>query len=275
MKVAAPAHRRRGRPELTGIELLRRSSLCSDRTERRSRRRQLLLRSSSSHRQRHRHRSGHFAHWRHLDLTGERGTLTHSNETGAGAVGQGRHLAHVERKTRISVRRRDGYRRPRCQLAVQLHSRPIRTSWGGHELFAALAATDSERQHAGRLRLDQRRDLARDRHRSSGRVAATVNIGLFVTSPVTFQSTSGGAPTAATATFDHITMNGRATAADWKSTSVGSGPRDYYPTLGASTTRRPDNGVVLSGSGDISLAVNHWLVAMTRRASSGSDSWSH
>jgi ABC-type transport system involved in multi-copper enzyme maturation permease subunit len=85
---------------------------------------------------------------------------------------------------------------------------------------------------------------------------ATVNIGLFVTSPVTFQSTSGGAPTAATATFDHITMNGRATVADWKSTSVGSGPRDYYPTLGASTTRRPDNGVVLSGSGDISLAVN-------------------
>ena len=61
---------------------------------------------------------------------------------------------------------------------------------------------------------------------------ATVIVGLFVTSPVSFQDSSSGAPTQATATFDHITLNGHAVSDDWQSHSIGTGPQDYYPTLG-------------------------------------------
>jgi len=78
---------------------------------------------------------------------------------------------------------------------------------------------------------------------------ATVIVGLFVTSPVSFQGSSSGAPTQATATFDHITLNGHAVSNDWQSHSIGTGPQDFYPTLGSGNT------FVLSGSGDIAPAV--------------------
>ena len=85
-------------------------------------------------------------------------------------------------------------------------------------------------------------------------LASTVDVGLFVTSPVAYQGSSEGVPTQATATFDHITLNGHTEAHGWQTRSVG--PNDYYPKLGSGSMRRSGAAVVLSGSGDIATAVN-------------------
>jgi ABC-type transport system involved in multi-copper enzyme maturation permease subunit len=85
---------------------------------------------------------------------------------------------------------------------------------------------------------------------------ARVIVGLFVTSPVSFLRSSGGSATQATATFDHVTLNGHAVSDDVQSRSIGTGPQDFYPTLGTGSTHRSGNALVLSGSGDIALAVN-------------------
>jgi ABC-type transport system involved in multi-copper enzyme maturation permease subunit len=84
----------------------------------------------------------------------------------------------------------------------------------------------------------------------------TVTIGLFVTSPVSFQGSSSGVPTQATAAFDDITLDGHAVSNDWQSRSIGTGSQDYYPTLAAGSYHRSGNALVLSGSGDIAPAVN-------------------
>jgi ABC-type transport system involved in multi-copper enzyme maturation permease subunit len=84
----------------------------------------------------------------------------------------------------------------------------------------------------------------------------TVHVGLFATSPVSFQGSSSGVPTQATATFDQITLNGRAGSNGWQAHSIGTSAKDYYPTLGTGSYHRSGNTFVLSGSGDIALAVN-------------------
>jgi len=85
---------------------------------------------------------------------------------------------------------------------------------------------------------------------------ATVRVGLFVTSPVSFQTSSTGDPTQATATFDHVTLTNRADSKDWQPNSIGTSPHDYYPTLGTGSSHYSANTFVLSGSGDIAPAVN-------------------
>ena len=95
---------------------------------------------------------------------------------------------------------------------------------------------------------------------------ATVTVGLFVTSPVTYQNGSGGVPTQATATFNHIAVAGRATASTWTARSVGMSPQDYYPTLGAGRARRTGTSVTIAGSGDIAPAM-----ATIARGSTSSD----
>jgi len=82
----------------------------------------------------------------------------------------------------------------------------------------------------------------------------TVDVGLFATSPVTYQNSSGGVPTQATAAFDDVTLNGHTKRNGWQTRSVGTS--DYYPKLGSGSLRRAGVGVVLSGSGDIAPAVN-------------------
>ena len=98
-------------------------------------------------------------------------------------------------------------------------------------------------------------DLARDRHRPPAGLPSTVDVGLFVTSPVAYQGSSSGVPTQATATFDHITLNGPTEAHGWQSPQC----RPATPTtrsLEAAASRRSGAAVVLSGSGDIAPAVN-------------------
>lgn len=78
----------------------------------------------------------------------------------------------------------------------------------------------------------------------------TVDVGLFVT----YQGSGGGVPTRATATFDHLAINGHTGADGWQGRSVGAS--DYYPKLGSGSVRRSGAAVVLSGTGDIAPAVN-------------------
>jgi ABC-type transport system involved in multi-copper enzyme maturation permease subunit len=80
---------------------------------------------------------------------------------------------------------------------------------------------------------------------------ATVEIGLFVTSPLT----DAGNATDATASFDRIAVGGRPPAGGWHADSIGVGPHDYYPTLGAGGGGPSGAGAVLTGSGDIAPAV--------------------
>lgn len=83
---------------------------------------------------------------------------------------------------------------------------------------------------------------------------ATVDVGLFVTSPVAFHG-SDGAATRATARFDHVTIDGHGAPAAWGGRSVGTGARDFYPVIAAGSYRRSGGSFALSGSGDIAPAV--------------------
>lgn len=80
---------------------------------------------------------------------------------------------------------------------------------------------------------------------------ATIDIGLFASSPVTGQ----GIATRATAQFDHLTLTGTATGG-WQAHSIGMSARDYYPTLGPGSARRSGSTVIVVGSGDLAPAVS-------------------
>ncbi len=86
---------------------------------------------------------------------------------------------------------------------------------------------------------------------SLGGLPQTVNIGLFVTSPVTF----GGSATRATARFDHVTLDGMNVDPSWRGQGVGMGASDFYNVLGSGSYDRIGNAFVVSGSGDIAAAV--------------------
>jgi hypothetical protein len=81
----------------------------------------------------------------------------------------------------------------------------------------------------------------------------TVHVGLFVTSPVLFKTATRGAPTQATATFDHVATSGSDAPRTWR--VVGAGPQGFYPTLGSGSAHRSGATFVISGSGDIAPAV--------------------
>jgi ABC-type transport system involved in multi-copper enzyme maturation permease subunit len=86
---------------------------------------------------------------------------------------------------------------------------------------------------------------------------ATVYVGLFATSP----TTSEGLATQATASFDHIAIGPRADGeaqtapGPWHGASIGTGPKDFYTTLGKGGYRPATDSIVVTGSGDIAPAV--------------------
>jgi ABC-type transport system involved in multi-copper enzyme maturation permease subunit len=86
---------------------------------------------------------------------------------------------------------------------------------------------------------------------------ATVYVGLFATSP----TTSAGLATQATASFDHIAIGplaeGEADAAlgPWHHASIGTGPQDFYTTLGKGGYQQARDSILVTGSGDIAPAV--------------------
>jgi ABC-type transport system involved in multi-copper enzyme maturation permease subunit len=85
----------------------------------------------------------------------------------------------------------------------------------------------------------------------------TVYVGLFATSPMT----SGGLATQATASFDHVAIGpradseARAAAGPWHGASIGTGPNDYYTTLGHGSYQLANGPIAVTGSGDIAPAV--------------------
>lgn len=94
---------------------------------------------------------------------------------------------------------------------------------------------------------------------------ATVDVGLFVTSPAAFQSGTGY-QTQATATFGHLTLTGERSTG-WQSRSVGMSQADFYPTLGVGSAHRSGTSVVLTGSGDIAPAVVQGVLGTNTAAS--------
>ncbi len=88
----------------------------------------------------------------------------------------------------------------------------------------------------------------------------TVDIGLFLTSPVTYAQSSQGNATQATARCDHVSVQGRTTTVAWQPTSVGGG-NNFYPTLGFGIARRIDGTFVITGTGDIAPGVLAGIIA--------------
>jgi ABC-type transport system involved in multi-copper enzyme maturation permease subunit len=84
-------------------------------------------------------------------------------------------------------------------------------------------------------------------------LTATVQAGMFVTSPTTTQITSSGSPSLATATFTNVRVSGGFASGTWRGQTIGGG--GYYPTLSAGGYHSADSTFTLSGSGDISPAV--------------------
>ncbi len=91
-------------------------------------------------------------------------------------------------------------------------------------------------------------------------LANTVDIGLFVTSPVTYAVSSQGNTTLATARFDHVTVQGRTTSTSWQQASVGGG-NNFYPTLGVGSASHTGGTFVITGTGDIAPGVLAGLIA--------------
>lgn len=95
---------------------------------------------------------------------------------------------------------------------------------------------------------------------------ATVQVGFFATSPLTFQGDTGY-PTLATATFDHLNVDGSPASNTWLGQDIGTGRTSFYPTLASGSYRRSGTSFVVSGSGDIAPAVVQGLMG-THTASS-------
>ena len=91
------------------------------------------------------------------------------------------------------------------------------------------------------------------------RLAATVQAGLFATSPSyarpVSQQISGGSgtgnPTDATATFDRVSLTGGRPGTGWRGTFVSGGSRSTYTTGSESGYRRAGGTFTVTGSGDI------------------------
>lgn len=84
-----------------------------------------------------------------------------------------------------------------------------------------------------------------------------VDVGLFATSPVTER----GSATEATARFDDVALGSRSGGSaatgsgGWLDRSIGTGPGDFYTTLGSGGAAGSGGSFTLSGSGDIAPAV--------------------
>ncbi len=95
---------------------------------------------------------------------------------------------------------------------------------------------------------------------------ATVQVGLFATSPLTFHGDTGY-PTLATGTFDHLNVDGSSASNSWLGQEIGTGRTSFYPTLASGSYHRSGTSDVVSGSGDVAPAVVQGLMG-THTASS-------
>jgi ABC-type transport system involved in multi-copper enzyme maturation permease subunit len=94
----------------------------------------------------------------------------------------------------------------------------------------------------------------------------TVQIGLFVTSPVYFAAVSSvGTPSVATASFDQVSTHGDLSRRSWTGDPIAG----FYPTLPSASTwqQRPEGVFTISGSGDIAPLVGDIISAQWAGAS--------
>lgn len=86
---------------------------------------------------------------------------------------------------------------------------------------------------------------------------ATVQAGLFVTSPLNFPaSTTSSSPSGATATFDQVNLQGDFPTHNWHGTVVGAGTHNYPALLPVGSWYHRSSGTfTISGSGDIAPQV--------------------
>ena len=78
-----------------------------------------------------------------------------------------------------------------------------------------------------------------------------VDVGLFVTSPVTYE----GLATMANARFDDVALSGTTPDHGWRGQGIGQTPHGFYDVLGHGGYHRPGTAFVVNGSGDIAAAV--------------------
>ncbi len=88
----------------------------------------------------------------------------------------------------------------------------------------------------------------------------TVDVGLFVTSPVTYAVSGDGNTTRAIARFDHVTVQGDTTTTAWQQSSIGGG-YNFYPTLGFGSARHVGGSFLITGSGDIAPGILAGIIA--------------
>src|SRR5258707_12416174 len=93
----------------------------------------------------------------------------------------------------------------------------------------------------------------------------TVQVGLFVTSPVYFAARAGsGTPSVATANFDQISTQGDLPRRSWTPDAIAG----RYPVASASTWKQASAGTfTISGSGDIAPLVGDIISAQWAGAS--------
>ena len=122
----------------------------------------------------------------------------------------------------------------------------------------SLAAADSHRRHDHRLRLQRRNQLAQDRQRGAGRPAERPCTSDC--SPPRRRRPKDRRPrpqrrstTSPSARWPMATL--KRPAGPWHGASIGTGPRDFYTTLGNGGYRQARDSIVVTGSGDIAPAV--------------------
>jgi ABC-type transport system involved in multi-copper enzyme maturation permease subunit len=178
-------------------------------------------------------------------------------------VGQGGNHPRTRHEPGNRLRGRDGHRLPRCPNAVQLHARRAGTRQPRRAVLPRW------------LRLTRVGDLITSYDSVDGahwteigtaRLTSfphTVQIGLFVTSPLYFAAgANNGTPSVATASFDQVSTRGDLPDRSW----TGDAITGLYPDLpSASTWQQPSaDAFTISGSGDIASLVGgegvatHW-----------------
>jgi ABC-type transport system involved in multi-copper enzyme maturation permease subunit len=99
-------------------------------------------------------------------------------------------------------------------------------------------------------------------------IPATAQVGLFVTSPVSFASGSNsGNPSVATANFDQIVLRSGFPAASWKGEEIGA--YGIYPTVPSASTwhQSSAHAFTISGTGDLAPLVGGGITATDAGAS--------
>ena len=142
-----------------------------------------------------------------------RGLAERTRTPGSRGLGEGRRHRDLEHASRRSVRGRDGDRWPRRPISSTTTptTSPARRAPSRRTIHAGSGSCATATRSAPTTRSNGSTWHEIGSTALTG-LPKTVDIGLFVTSPVTYAVSSQGNTTQATARFDHVTVQGRTTA---------------------------------------------------------------